>query len=313
MATTTTYDLSNTLREDLVDVVTMIDPEETVTFSMLNRGKDAKSTYHEWSTDALTTANKDNAAVEGADPSFTVESDFSRTGNRTQIFEKTCKISSTQENVDYAGIKGLYNNRVKNKMKELKRDINAAILSNNSAATGGTGSARKMTGMRNFITTNVESGTGTASRALSEDGFNGLIQDIWDNSDQSSDFVAIANGYNKRELSLFDGGGTREYTVSGKNIEITVPVAIYYSDFGTVKIVADRQLTSGNILVISRKLWELNYLSPIKHTKLAKSSALNIKGQITAELTLTSFDEAGSGKITNLYQSSDSSKPSLSY
>src|SRR5690606_16321005 len=89
-------------REDLTDLITTITLHDTPIFSSLQKVS-ASGTYHEWQIDTLSTGS-DNAAVEGADYSFTQPAVRTRTGNYTQIFQKTVAVSETQRAVSTAGL-----------------------------------------------------------------------------------------------------------------------------------------------------------------------------------------------------------------
>ena len=51
-------------REDLIDKIYNTSPTETPVLSAVGRVS-ATNTYHEWQRDALATANKDNALIDG--------------------------------------------------------------------------------------------------------------------------------------------------------------------------------------------------------------------------------------------------------
>jgi hypothetical protein len=86
-------------REDLSDVIYNISPTDTPFMSSIGKAK-ATAVYHEWQTDALASVNVSNAAVEGATASDATISPTTRVGNRTQISQKTVKISGTLDAVN---------------------------------------------------------------------------------------------------------------------------------------------------------------------------------------------------------------------
>jgi len=103
MATYQTY-TSIGQRESLSDVIYSISPTDTPFMSSIGKGK-ATATNHEWQTDALASAVLTNAAVEGDTASDATIAVTTRIGNKTQISQKTVKISGTLEAVDKAGRK----------------------------------------------------------------------------------------------------------------------------------------------------------------------------------------------------------------
>ena len=77
-----TYKTSDAIgeREDLSDVITRIDPDETPLFS--NAKKEVTSgVFHEWQVQELTAANNGNAVAEGADYSYVNPTATTRLGN----------------------------------------------------------------------------------------------------------------------------------------------------------------------------------------------------------------------------------------
>ncbi len=77
-----TYKTSDAIgeREDLSDVITRIDPDETPLFS--NAKKEVTSgVFHEWQVQELTAAANDNYVAEGADYSYVNPTATTRLGN----------------------------------------------------------------------------------------------------------------------------------------------------------------------------------------------------------------------------------------
>ncbi len=60
------YDAGTNVREDLIDKITMVNPESTPVISMFGKAT-AENTFTEWQRDNLRTPNKDNAAIDGDD------------------------------------------------------------------------------------------------------------------------------------------------------------------------------------------------------------------------------------------------------
>lgn len=71
------------------------------------------------------------------------------------------------------------------------------------------------------------------------------------------------------------------------------------SDFGRVKIIADRFMDTTKIAVLQDDLWKVAVLRETEKEDVAKVGDAT-RGVIKTELTLESRNEAGSGKITGL-------------
>lgn len=281
-------------KEDLLDVITNISPTETPMFSSFGKTK-AKSTNHEWLTDSLATAAA-NAKIEGADYSFSAKAVRTRLGNYTQIFQSPVEVSDTQRAVDGAGIEDEYAYQMAKSMKEHARDIEFALASTASTGnSGASGTARTLKGVMAWITSENVTGTGTGLEALTESMFNDALQGIWENGGRPD--TAYANGWQKRKISAFTASSTKNINASEK--ELIAGIDVYDSDFGRIKIVADRYMNAQQVALLQSDLWKVAVLRPTKNIEVAKVGSAT-RGVIETELTLEARNEAGNGKITAL-------------
>lgn len=279
-------------REDLMDIVTNISPLETPMFSSFKKTT-AKATYHEWITDSLASATS-NAQIEGADYSFSQASARSRAGNYTQILRKLVEVSGTQEAVDKAGLDGEYAYQMQKKLKEIARDAEYAIV-NGTGNSGASGTARELKGVLAWITTNVETGTGTGAEALTEAMYNDLLQDVY--AAGGNPDTTYVNGWQKRKISAFSTPSTRNIDAEDKKLVASVDV--YESDFGLQEIVLDRYMTTSVVAVLEKSRWAVAMLRPFKSEEVAKIGDAK-RGAITGEFTVECLAEAANGQITGL-------------
>lgn len=286
-----TYDAVGN-REDLSDVLTNISPTETPMLSRFGKVK-AKNTYHEWLTDSLATATA-NAAVEGYDYSFSKVSSRTRAGNYTQIFQTPVEVSDTQRSVDTAGLEDEFAYQMAKKMKEHARDIEYALI-NATGNAGASGTARTLKGVLAWITTNVTTGTGTGSEAITATMFDNALQTAWDQGGTPD--TAYANGWQKRKISQLTTSNTRNINADMK--EVVIGIDVYDSDFGRIKIVPDRFMTSTVVALLQNDLWKIAELRPTKKVDVAKIGSAT-RAVIETELTLEARNEAGSVQITGL-------------
>jgi len=286
-----TYDAIGN-REDLIDIITDISPLETPMFSSFGKTS-AKATYHEWQTDSLASAAA-NTNVEGADEDADALTATTRTGNYTQILRKSWRVSETQQAVDSAGRPNEYNYQMAKAMKELARDIEYALV-NGTGNSGATGTARELKGVLSWITTNIETGTGTGSEALTETMYNDMLQTIYDSGGNPD--TTYANGWQKRKISAFSTSNTRN--ISGEDKRLVNSVDVYESDFGLQKIILDRYMTTSVVACLENDLWKVAMLRPVMHKELPDAGG-GPKGMVETELTLESLNEAASGQITGL-------------
>ena len=155
------------IREDLADIIYSIAPTETPFMSGVAKTK-ATNTSHQWQTDSLADVAA-NAAVEGASISYPTLSATTKLTNHTQISTKAVQVSATNDAVTSAGRNNELAYQVAKSAKELKRDMETALLSNVAAAAGNATTARKLGGVQTWISSNVDIGAGGS-------GSGGLIE-----------------------------------------------------------------------------------------------------------------------------------------
>ena len=113
-------------REDLADVITRIDPDETPIFSALKKST-GNGVFMEWQTQELAAASASNHATEGADASLEAATPTVRLGNYMQISQKSFGVSGTLEQVDLAGRERETQYQRVLKSLEIRRDIEKMI------------------------------------------------------------------------------------------------------------------------------------------------------------------------------------------
>jgi len=304
-----TYDAVG-IREDLQDVIYSISPTETPFMSSAAR-EQVKNTFHEWQTDALAAAVTNNAVIEGDDATLDAASATSRIGNYTQIMDKTVVISGTQESVDKAGRASELAYQIAKKSKELKRDIESTLLTNQARVAGDSSTARKFGSIGAWIATNDNFNTsdGTSptanngsdarndgtQRAMTEDMLKEVIKNVWNAGGNPS--VVMVGPFNKQKISGFTGGSTRFDASEDKTLYTSIDV--YSSDFGDLEVVPNRFSRDRDALVLDMDYWSVGFLRDFTMHELAKTGDAE-KRQLLVELTLISRNEAASGGVFDL-------------
>ena len=287
-----TYDAIGN-REDLTDIIAVITRFETPLFSSFQKNA-AKATLHEWQTDTLDTGNA-NAQIEGSDFSFAIPGARTRLNNNTQIFSKTLEVSETQRVVSTAGLDDEFAYQMEKRMKEIATDVEKALITG-TGNSGASGTARELKGILAFITTNVESGTGSGAEALTEDMYNDLLQVIWEQGGRP-DYTYV-NGFQKRQISSFSTSNTRYLEITGEG-ELKNTIAVYESDFGRQRIELDSFMDSDKVIALQRDMWAVSQLRPIRVVDVATVGDAK-RGALVGELTLEARNEASSGKVIQL-------------
>ena len=312
MADFSTYDAVGN-REDLSDIIWNISPTATPFLSGIARNT-ATAVNHEWQTDSLA-APGNNARVEGAAAADTTIVPTVRLGNLTQISDKVPSVSRTQRQIDSAGRSDEMTYQIMKMGKELKNDIEFAVLANKIKVTGnGTNTARQCAGIETYIADNVSLGaTGVAptgdgtdvlqpgnARVLSEGLLKTVLASIWDEGGDPD--CVMAGSFNKQAMSAFVGGGTSgpaQRTVDGSSKSVTAAIDVYVSDFGSLKVIPSRHMVQTSMLVLQLDKWKLAELSPITSVPLAKTGDFD-RELLNAEYTLEACNAKASGIIASL-------------
>jgi len=314
MATYQTYTAIGQ-REDLSDVIYNISPTDTPFMSSVGKTK-ATAVYHEWQTDSLAAASLSNYAVEGATASDATMSPTTRVGNRTQIAQKTIKISGTLQSVDKAGRKSEKAYQLAKASAEIKRDMETSLLSNQVASNGDSTTARKLGGLQAWLATNGDFGTGGSAgasgttartngtnRTFTEDILKTVIKEVY--AAGGNPKVLMVNPAHKQTVSAFAGIAAQRFMAPANAPTTIIGAAdVYLSDFGTVSVVPNRFMTSTNscdetAFVLDPDMAAVAYLRPFQTNELAVTGD-NESTQLLAEYTLEVKNEAAHGIIADL-------------
>ena len=301
-----TYDAVGN-REDLQNIIYNITPTDTPFMSSIGTGT-ATFTKHEWQTDSLASAAS-NAQIEGDDSPSAAMSATSRVLNYTQISYKPVMVSGTQEAVIHAGVNSELAYQIAKAGKELKRDIELAETGkvNAGAGSGNGASARTSRGFESWTTTNNTYGSGGSNSSGSvTDGTQRVLTETILKAEMKSCFdeggdpdLLLVGSFNKQKVSGFTGNSTRMDMAEDRSLVATIDV--YVSDFGEVRVIADRVLRSSgrSALLVDTGMWSTNYLRPFQTVELAKTGDA-MKRLLLTEWTLVAKNEAGSATIADL-------------
>jgi len=302
------------IREDLADIIYNISPTDTPFMSGVGKNK-ATNTLHQWQTDTLS-AVAANAKVEGATISYPTLTSTTKVGNYTQISTKACQVSATDDAVDTAGRSSVLAYQVAKAAKELKRDMENALLSNVAAAAGDATTARALGGVVTWMTSNVSAGTGGSGagsgairtdgtqRAFTETLLRSTLKTTWDSGGNPN--VIMLNGFNKQKLSFFTGGATRFDKAEDKRLMTSIDV--YESDFGTMQVIPNRWIRKANstsakrgqdVHLLEMDFWAVSFLRDFKLQNPAQTADADQRF-LVVEYTLEAKNELSSGLVTDV-------------
>ena len=289
------------IAESFEDVIYDISPEETPLLSMAKKTS-AGQTYHQWQTDVLAAAAT-NAQLEGDDASYATLAATTVLGNYTQISRKTVNISNTYDVVKKYGRKSEVAYQLMKAGKELKRDMEFALVRNQASSAGGAGTARTSAGLESWISGNriIATGNTTATTpgfaagvvAAPTDGTAGTfveadlksaLEAAW--LDGGEPTTILMSSKNKKLFSAFAGIAEKRHMVNGTSEAIITAAAdVYVSDYGNHTVKLDRFMRDEAVLCIDPQYVSVASLRPITKEELAKTGD-STKYLMTAEYAL---------------------------
>jgi len=294
-------------REDLIDIIYNVAPTDTPFISMMDK-VEATAVTHEWQRDTLA-APANNAVAEGADATYTAVAVTQRLSNQTQISRKTFSISDTQEKVRTAGRKSEIRYQTIKQGKELRKDMELALIENPTLTVGATRQAR---GLRGWLQSNNSlgvSGVAPVSVGGNTAPTNGTLRNFDETILRTGIRLAYLAGGNVSTLMLhptikqnmgatFNGGGTKFVSVADK--KLTASFDFYEGDFGVIKVVANRVMQSTReAYLVDPDMVALAVLRDMETTELARiGSASNF--MLETEYTLECREERAHAALRDL-------------
>lgn len=278
-----TYD-DGSRREDLIDLITDVSPDENPLSTMLATTT-ASQTLHEWTEDYISRPTSVSAAIEGAAATYSDLTQPVRRNNITQVISTTFRVSGTERAVDVAGTADPLDYQAGKQLKVWKNNLEYALI-RGTRASGSSGVARQMAGLQAVITTHATARNSGTS--LSETEFNDMVSESWTDvgSDDVFDLVLLPFGL-KQKVSTFTAGSTRYIDASDRRL--VRPVMVYESDGGVHRIMAHKDVNNaaGTVAFIGIKedKFKIAYLRKPVREMLAKDGDRE-NGMIVGEATL---------------------------
>lgn len=294
--------------EDVSEIIMNISPVDTPLLSSAKKGT-AEATYTEWPIESLDAADGANANIEGDDASTDAATTPARVGNYTQLVDKTLQVSTTQNAIRKYGAKNEFARQKAKKGKELKRDMETIMLSNQARVVGAAGTAQKMRGLPSWYTTNDNRGSGGSDGSSSAAATDGTQRNFTEALFRSTLVTAITNANDLPSLvmagpanranlsSQLSGNSSRFYEV--KDGTLNSSISVYRSDFGPLKFVMNRFQRERDMHFVSPEYLEIRTLEPMQYQDLARTG-LSQRGQMWTNFTLAVLNEAAHAVLADL-------------
>jgi hypothetical protein len=324
MAFSNTFDTTNpgsavSNREDLLDVLTILAPEETPVLSSAPKSK-ASATFVEWTVDSLS-APVTTGVAEGSDvTAFTDKfAGRARLGNYVQKFRRDFMVSDLQNAVDSVGPAKIAQAEAK-AVREIKRDIEATLMSNNDRSVEDGGSTvYGLRGLGDWIDSagpadvpaayRTPAASISASGAVTETAFNNLITSIYRVTGTTNSLTLVADTALRRVISDYartsgsSDYSVRQVTYNGEVSTIKLAVEMYESDHGMVSIVnmnpdcAPDTTNKDTGYLINPDYYGVAELISLGSTRLPNLGGGD-RGYVDSTLTLVVKHPGAHGKIT---------------
>ena len=251
------------LRQDLADVISVIDQKNTPVTSRIKSGSDlSNGSVFSWQADSYNDPSFDGVLTNADVTSFDDPAkNRALLSGRAQKFRRSIKVDDFAQNVDnVAGVgkKKEMARGVSRALIELKRDMESAFCSDNESQEQSGINAYKTRGLGRWIATSqsdlqvpasfrtpAASIDTTATASLTESVVAGILQSVYEQTGtiDTMDLVAGPN-LKKRfaEFTRFSSGSntalsTRQYTASLNERTVISTVDTYIGDFGTINLV----------------------------------------------------------------------------
>lgn len=250
-------------REDLADLIAVVDSKDTPFYSMAPKGKSPGNTLVEWQVDQYDTQNI-NGVIDGQEVSNfdNKASARVRMRGRVQKFRRAYGVSDLAENVsDVAGIgtKGEMNRAAAKSLVEIKRDMEARFCSDqDSQADSGTqpyqtrglgawiqSSATGDLPVDSRYLTPAASIDATAMATLADTNLQNVFASVYGQTGQIKDLVALCGPTFKMTITAFSMfqkgvsatvGVNRLFNQDANSKKIVATIDFYQGDFGAIQL-----------------------------------------------------------------------------
>jgi len=262
-------------REDLANLIAMVDAKDTPFTSMAKKGAQPGNTIFRWQADRLPATTAPTPIVDGTDVDpNTGTTNFVNDGttqfrvelsNRIQIFRKAVRVSKlTQDVANIAGVKDELANNVSKAITLIKRDMEVAMCGNQAAQVDNGTVGYRTRGLDKWIVAaaNIDtvdlpaaasafcpsasqiSSVGTA--ALTETVVQDILTGIYSQTGQFKDYDALVGPTLKRAFTNLvfttTASGTNQYQSvrtfnrDADSSSYVSSVDVFEGDFGRIRL-----------------------------------------------------------------------------
>lgn len=268
-------------REDLMDVLVDVSPDSNYIQTFAKVGT-ASQTLHEWGEDYIARKTTNAGSIEGDEATFSALTQPTRKNNICQIISQTFAVTETEREVNKLSPQDAFAYQQAKAMKNWKNQFEFALL-RGTKASGSSGVAREMDGIRNTIVTDGLYTLRASGTSLSEAEFSDIVQASWNVTDEYVFDLVLTTAAKKRDISKFTAQNTRNISAEDKRLVNTI--SIYESDFGIHEIRAHKDVMTADLIGLKKDNITIAYLRKPKLVELSKTGDSQ-KGMIVGEATV---------------------------
>ena len=291
-----------------------------------------KNERFDWVVDELRAPNLDNARVDGADAGAAAEAGGARVGNHSQISDEVIAVSYRADASDTIGRTKELAYRITRGNQQIRRDVEAIALNNQSSVAGTDSVAGVTGGLPSWLETTVLGANGsdqtgaagghnmttgltekftTGTKAgLSFQAVKDAIQGVYEQGGEVTHLMSNPGVIGSLSSYMFDNEARVATLTSDQgapaNSKATAlsSVNVLVSDFGTIKLVPNRLQPldeDGNAVafLLDPEYVALSFLEGYRTDTLAKTG-LAEKRQISVDWGLRVHTEKAHGMIINI-------------
>lgn len=295
-------DFQGLIHEDVLDEIFNIDPIDLPYQDMAGRDE-SENQYRSWVKEALKAPDLTNALIDGQDAPAPDVFDEARVGNHHQISGSTVRVSDRARNVDTIGYSDRLVHEIMIRQKELKRTMEAILLSNQASVEGTDTVAGKLAGCGAMFETNIVNGTaGGFSAGIYSAPTPGAAAALTEANIRDAGEMAYTEGGNPTVLMstpkviraiseylftssarvatlMSDQKRSTEGKYGKQGVTAIGAVNTLVSDFDTFELTPNRMMQAydnggtdcANVYLFDPDYWSVGYLQGIEVSELART------------------------------------------
>lgn len=281
------------IAEDVLDMVELLSPTEDSLFRTLGKST-AKDVVHMWLVDTLATTA--DVAEQAAQFSGSALNNPTRSTNITEIINVDFGVTDTQRAVDHYGFADRFAYEQEKALKTWRNKAEADIL-RSSLVSGASGTAARMIGILNCISTNATAHS--SGTVFNQSILDGLLGVAWENGNGEAVSDVYVGSLMKRRISQFSGRSGTQFVIPANQEQLITTTSGYTSDFGDLSVHLHRYMqkdysgssdATARVLGVNRDKFKIAYLRTPKSETFGRRGSTT-DARVSGELTVESLNE----------------------